>query len=172
MSATTDALPHPYRPGTARAAFSYRDFRWIWIGLFASNIGTWMQNFTLPAYVEERTGSAALVGLLVFTQLGPLLLLSIPAGVLADRFPRRPYLIVMQAIQGIFSAVLAVLVGFESPLWTLMVCSLVIGIGNALNAPAFQASVALLVDRPHLGGVVDRTHVMIDGRRGDWSALC
>jgi MFS family permease len=165
MSTTTDALPHPYRPGTARAAFSYRDFRWIWIGLFASNIGTWMQNFTLPAYVEERTGSAALVGLLVFTQLGPLLVLSIPAGVLADRFPRRPYLIVMQAIQAMFSAVLAVLVGFDSPLWTLMACSLVIGIGNALNAPAFQASVPLLVDRRDLAGAVALNSVMINGSR-------
>src|SRR6476659_840181 len=113
MSAPTDALPHPFRPGTARAALSSRDFRWI--GLFASNVGTWMQNFTLPAYVEERTGSAALVAVLVFTQLGPLLLLSIPAGVLADRYPRRPYLVVMQAVQGIFSAVLAVLVGLQSP---------------------------------------------------------
>ena len=73
MSAPTAALPHSHRPGTARAALSYRDFRWIWLGLFASNIGTWMQNFTLPAYVEDRTESAALVGLLVFTQLGPLL---------------------------------------------------------------------------------------------------
>ena len=61
--------------------------RLIWIGLFLSSIGTWMQNFTLPAYIEHRTESAALVGLLVFTQLGPLLLLSIPAGVLADRLP-------------------------------------------------------------------------------------
>ena len=124
-----------------------------------------MQNFTLPAYVEERTGSAALVGLLVFTQLGPLLLLSIPAGVLADRFPRRPYLIVMQAIQGIFSAVLAVLVGFDSPLWTLLACSLIIGIGNALNAPAFQASVPLLVDRRDLAGAVSLNSVMINGSR-------
>ena len=161
----TDALPHPHRPGTARAAFSYRDFRWIWLGLFASNIGTWMQNFTLPAYVEERTGSAALVGLLVFTQLGPLLLLSIPAGVLADRFPRRPYLIVMQAIQGIFSVLLAVLVGLDAPLWTLFACSLVIGIGNALNAPAFQASVPLLVDRADLAGAVSLNSVMINGSR-------
>ncbi len=69
-----------------------------------------MQNFTLPAYIEHRTGSAALVGLLVFTQLGPLLLLSIPAGVLADRFPRRPYLVAMQAVQLVFSVVLAALV--------------------------------------------------------------
>src|SRR4051795_13246551 len=111
MPPNTAALPHRHRPGTARAAFSYRDFRWIWIGLFASNVGTWMQNFTLPAYVQERTGSAApvvgagrqtfrrraygeegpgsaaLVGVLVFTQLGPLLLLPTPAGVLANRYP-------------------------------------------------------------------------------------
>ena len=93
MSAPARTLPHGHRPGTARAALAYRDFRLIWLGLFASNIGTWMQNFTLPAYIEHQTGSAALVGLLVFTQLGPLLLLSIPAGVLADRFPRRPFLV-------------------------------------------------------------------------------
>ena len=126
MSAPTDALPHRHRPGTARAALSYRDFRWIWLGLFASNIGTWMQNFTLPAYVEDRTESAALVGLLVFTQLGPLLLLSIPAGVLADRFPRRPVPHRDAGDPGASSAcVLAVLVASDAPLWTLFACSLV-----------------------------------------------
>ena len=165
MSATTDALPHPHRPGTARAAFAYRDFRLIWLGLFASNIGTWMQNFTLPAYVEHRTGSAALVGLLVFTQLGPLLLLSIPAGVLADRFPRRPYLVVMQALQLVFSVVLAVLVAGDPRCGRCSPRSLVIGIGNALNAPAFQASVPLLVAAPDLAGAVSLNSVMINASR-------
>ena len=165
MSAPADALPHRHRPGTARAALAYRDFRLIWLGLFASNIGTWMQNFTLPAYVEHRTGSAALVGLLVFTQLGPLLLLSIPAGVLADRFPRRPYLVVMQAMQLVFSVVLAALVAGDAPLWTLFATSLVIGIANALNAPAFQASVPLLVDAPTSPGAVSLNSVMINASR-------
>jgi MFS family permease len=165
MSAPTAALPHRHRPGTARAALSYRDFRWIWLGLFASNIGTWMQNFTLPAYIEDRTESAALVGLLVFTQLGPLLVLSIPAGVLADRFPRRPYLVVMQAIQAAFSVLLAIFVGTHAPMWTLFACSLAVGIGNALNAPAFQASVPLLVHRADLGGAVSLNSVMINGSR-------
>ena len=144
---------------------SYRDFRWIWLGLFASNIGTWMQNFTLPAYVEDRTESAALVGLLVFTQLGPLLILSIPAGVLADRFPRRPYLVVMQAVQAVFSVLLAIFVASHAPMWTLFACSLAVGIGNALNAPAFQASVPLLVHRADLGGAVSLNSVMINGSR-------
>ena len=158
-------LHHSHRPGTARAALAYREFRLIWFGLFLSNIGTWMQNFTLPAYIEFRTGSAALVGLLVFMQLGPLLVLSIPAGVLADRFPREPYLIAMQAIQMVFSVVLAVLVATNAPLWTLFAVSLVIGTGNALNAPAFQASVPLLVKRADLAGAVSLNSVMMNASR-------
>jgi MFS family permease len=160
------ALPtHSHRPGTARAALTYRDFRLVWIGLFLSNIGTWMQNFTLPAYIEHRTGSAALVGLLVFTQLGPLLLLAIPAGVLADRLPRRPYLITMQLVQMAFSVALAALVAGAFPLWTLFAVSLVIGIANALNAPAFQASVPLLVHRSDLAGAVVLNSVMLNASR-------
>jgi len=166
MSTTTaSALPHTYRPGSARAALSYRNFRLIWLGLFASNIGTWMQNFTLPAYIEHRTHSATLVGLLVFTQLGPLLLLSIPAGVLADRLPRRPFLVSMQAIQMVFSIVLAALVATDQPTWTLFAASLVIGVGNAMNAPAFQASVPLLVNRADLAGAVSLNSVMINASR-------
>lgn len=162
---TATTLPHPHRPGSARAALSYRDFRLIWLGLLASNIGTWMQNFTLPAHIEHRTHSASLVGLLVFTQLGPLLLLSIPAGVLADRVPRRPFLIAMQAVQMMFSVVLAVLVATDQPIWTLFIASLVIGIGNAMNAPAFQASIPLLVERADLAGAVSLNSVMMNGSR-------
>ncbi|HEU4841300.1 MAG TPA: MFS transporter, partial [Ilumatobacteraceae bacterium] len=160
-----DAPPHAHRPGTARAALAYPDFRLIWLGLFASNVGTWMQNFTLPAYVEHRTGSATLVGLLVFAQLGPLLLLSIPAGVLADRFPRRGYLITMQVAQMAFSVVLAALVAGHAPLWTLFAISLLIGVANALNAPAFQASIPLLVHRQDLAGAVALNSVMMNASR-------
>lgn len=33
----------------ARAALGSRDFRTVWFGGFASNIGTWMQNVVLGA---------------------------------------------------------------------------------------------------------------------------
>lgn len=124
-----------------------------------------MQNFTLPAHIEHRTGSATLVGLLVFTQLGPLLVLSIPAGVLADKVPRLPFLVAMQATQMLFSVLLAVLVATDQPIWTLFVASLLIGTGNALNAPALQASVPLLVDRADLAGAVSLNSVMMNGSR-------
>ena len=61
----------PPKPGTARAALGYRDFRIIWTANFLSSIGTWMQNVVLPAYVYQRTQSAASVGIFIFAQLGP-----------------------------------------------------------------------------------------------------
>ncbi len=50
-------------------------------------------------------------------------------------------------------------------LWTLFATSLVIGIANALNAPAFQASIPLLVQRPDLPGAVSLNSVMINASR-------
>src|SRR5262245_46278463 len=113
-TSTLPALPHPHRPGTARAALAYRDFRVLWMGLFASNIGTWMQNFLLAAYIDRRTESASLVAVMVFAQLGPILLLSVPGSVLADKLPRRPWLMSMQSAQLLSSCALAALVASDA----------------------------------------------------------
>lgn len=158
-------LPHSHRPGTARAALSYPDYRLIWSGLFLSNIGTWMQNLALPAYIDHRTGSAKIVSLLVFAQLGPLLLLAIPGSILADRVNRQRFLLAMQWIQLVFSLVLAAIVSVDGPIWALFIAQISIGIGNALNAPAFQASIPMLVDRRDLAGAISMNSVQLNGSR-------
>ena len=135
------------------------------MGSFASNIGTWMQNVVLPAYVYERTGKASVVGLLVFAQLGPLLVLSIPAGVIADRFDRRRWLIAMQIVQMCFSIALAPLVAADAPLWSLFLVALGVGVGNALNAPAWSAMLPTLVSRQDLPGSISLNSTMINGSR-------
>jgi MFS family permease len=160
-----DRTRTPPKPGSARAALAYRDFRLVWIGLFLSNIGTWMQNLALPAYVDARTESAAIVGILLFAQLGPLLLLSIPGGIIADKVPRKPWLISMQWVQLVFSVVLAAIVSVDGPLWGLFGAQLAIGVANALNAPAFQASIPMLVDRRDLPGAISLNSVMLNGSR-------
>ena len=164
-SPTTAPLPHGHTPGTARAALAYPEFRILFIGTTLSSIGTWMQNFTLPAYVDGRTGSASLVGLLIFVQLGPLLLLSIPSGILADRFDRTKLVISMQAVMMAMSIVLAVLLLSDAPLWTIFAAQLTIGVANTLNAPAFSASIPMLVDRRDLSGAISLNSAMINGTR-------
>ena len=106
----TDLSSEPDRSGIAGrthpgarlgvgAAFAVRDFRLVWSGSFVSNVGTWMQNVVLPVYAYSRTGRASVVALLVLAQLGPIVLLAVPGGVIADRTERRRYLICMQVGQ-------------------------------------------------------------------------
>ncbi len=156
---------NPHRPGSARSALAARDFRYIWLGSFLSNIGTWMQNVVLPAYIYHRTGRASLVGLLIFAQLGPLLLLSIPAGVLADRFDRRRWLISMQVMQLLFSCALAVLALGTPAFWMLFVAALGVGVGNALNAPAWSAILPAMVRPADIGGAISLNSTAINGSR-------
>jgi len=164
-NAESSPLPHSHRPGTARAAFSYRDYRLVWTGMLLSNIGTWMQNLALPAYIDDRTGSAKVVSLLVFAQLGPLLLLAIPGGIIASRFNLQRYLLSMQWIQLVFSLVLAAIVSNDGSIWALFVTQTAIGVANALNAPAFQASVPMLVDRRDLAGAISLNSTQLNGSR-------
>lgn len=167
MTTLDDTTPvhHGHTPGSARAALAYPRFRRMWLASFSSNIGTWMQNVVLPLYVYDRTGKASVVGMMVFAQLGPLLFLSIPAGVIADRFDRRRWLIAMQLVQLAFSAALAPLAATDAPIWSFFLVACGVGIGNALNAPAWSAMLPTLVTREDLPGSVSLNSTMINGSR-------
>ncbi|MFZ9628881.1 MAG: MFS transporter [Ilumatobacteraceae bacterium] len=156
---------HPHTPGSARAALSYPHFRRMWVASFSSNIGTWMQNVVLPLYVLDRTGKASVVGIMVFAQLGPLLFLSIPGGVIADRFDRRRWLVAMQLVQLAFSAVLAPLAAHDASIGFIFLAALGVGVGNALNAPAWSAMLPGLVRKDDIAGSVALNSAMINGSR-------
>ena len=153
------------RPGSVRSALRSRDFRVIFICSFSSQIGTWMQNVVLPAYIYHRTDSAAMVAYLVFAQLGPQLILSIPAGVMADKYDRRKWLFAMQYIQITCSLGLAPLAASNAPIWMLFVMQLGVGIGNSLNAPAWSALLPSLVPREDLPGAISLNSTVINGSR-------
>lgn len=137
----------------------------MWTANFLSSIGTWMQNVVLPAYVYQRTGSASVVGLFIFAQLGPLLILSIPAGVLADKFDRRKWLVFAQIIQMIGSVMLGIFTISDGPIWTLFFAQMTVGIGNAFNAPAFSAVLPSLVKPEDLGGSISLSSASVNGSR-------
>ena len=171
MTDTTDSSTpvsrpnNPHKTGSARAAFHVRDFRRIWFGSFASNIGTWIQNVVLPIYVYARTGSASIVALLIFAQLGPILLLSIPGGVIADRVDRKKFLISMQAIQLCCSLMLALFAANNSPIWMLFLAQLGVGVGNALNIPAWSAMLTSLVPPSDIAGAISLNSTVVNGAR-------
>ena len=137
----------------------------MWLSSLTSSIGVWMQQVVLPAYIYSRTDSASMVAAFVFAQLGPLLLLSIPAGVMADKFERRRWLVFAQSIQMTGSVLLGIVTSFDGPLLVLFLAQLTVGIGNSLNAPAFSAVLPSLVKPEDLSGSISLSSASVNGSR-------
>jgi MFS family permease len=68
-----------------RALARHRNFRIFWLGQTTSLIGTWMQQVAIGWLALELSNDPFIVGLVSAAGTFPILLLSLPAGVLADR---------------------------------------------------------------------------------------
>jgi MFS family permease len=153
-------------PGSARSAWQHRTFRLIYLGAFASNIGTWMQNVVLGALAYNLTGSPVFVGVMMLAQLGPLLLFSTLGGMLADGVDRKKLLIILTVEQGVMSSLLGFAAFADHPSKALLVGIVaLIGVGNALYAPVFSALLPVLVPRADIGGAISLNSVQMNGSR-------
>lgn len=114
-----------------------------------------MQNVALGAFAYQLTKDAGFVALLGFAQLGPMLVLSIVGGLLADTVDRRLLLVACQVEQMLLSFVLAGFAASDQPnRLAIFLCVLGIGVGNALHAPTFSAVLPQLVGSRDLIGAV------------------
>src|ERR687894_347027 len=109
------------RSSPTRFALRSRSFGIFAAGNLVSQTGEWMTLVALNWAVLEFTGSALYLGLINACRLVPTFLLSVPAGVLADRIDRRKLLILLQA--GIMPSTFCVgyLLAADSPFWLLAV---------------------------------------------------
>ncbi|HVB92494.1 MAG TPA: MFS transporter [Acidimicrobiales bacterium] len=147
--------PFRARSGTALSALRHRTFRIVYLGAFASNIGTWMQNVVLGAYAYDLTRSSTFVGVMIFAQLGPILLLAMLGGLIADKVDRKKFLIILSVEQLAFSLALAWVVRSPSPSLVLLVFMVVmVGVGGAMFGPAYAAILPGLVGREDLPGAI------------------
>lgn len=129
-------------------ALSYRNYRYYFVGQSISLIGTWVQNIAMGWLVYRLTGSALLLGSVVFALQIPSLFITPFAGVLADRWNRRHVIIISQAAAMGIAFILAwlvlthrVTVGWILPL------AVMNGIILAFDTPFRQAFVADIVTR-------------------------
>ena len=144
--------PIPVHRGSAslRDSFSslqvlnYRRFQGS--QLLAHTAG-WMQRIATDWLVLEITGNIAAVGLTVFLQWGPMLLLGPYGAVIADRFSKRKLLMVVYSVFGTLSALLATLaLTGVVELWHVYVISAVIGCVFVVESPARVVLVSEMVE--------------------------
>ena len=79
-----------------RVALRQRNLRVLFAGLVVSQAGDWLYNLALLAFVYERTGSSAWVGITTAARILPEVVLGPIGGVLADRLDRRGVMIVLR----------------------------------------------------------------------------
>lgn len=147
-------------------------FRWVWLATVVSNIGVWFQEVAAGWLMTSLNPSPFLVALVQAANTLPLLVLGLPAGVLADLFDRRKLLIGTTIWMTIMAAVLALFQWYEILTATgllLLVAS--VAIGTALSAPAWQAVVPELVPRSHLAPAIALNSLGINISRAIGPAL-
>ncbi len=145
------AAPSSARPVPTLAPLRVPEYRRIWSAAVVSHLGTFLQMTAAPWLMLELTSSAFMVGLVTTFLLLPRLLLTLPAGALADVVDRRTLLIVGNLTGSLAVAAMAVLAYGDLLTPTLLlVLTLLLGCGTAIAMPAFQTLVPDLVPRPLL----------------------
>ncbi|MGB5902382.1 MAG: MFS transporter [Xanthobacteraceae bacterium] len=118
-------------------------FRRIWLASLLSNLGLMIQSVGAAWAMTQMTSAADKVALVQTALMLPIMLISMPAGAIADMYDRRKVGLVSLVIALIGATGLTVLTwsGHITPNLLLLFCFL-IGSGMALFGPAWQASVA------------------------------
>ena len=117
----------------------HRTFRRLWVAQGISSIGDWVYPLAVfTAVVEDGGAKASSLAFLLIAHVGPGMVVGIFGGPLIDRFPRKAMMFWTDVVRGL--AVATLLLAGEPALGHLYAVALVLGVGTALNQPAFQAS--------------------------------
>lgn len=127
---------------------NFKKFLLLWAGELVSSIGGGLTSFGLGVYVFNKTGSAASMALVTLLAFLPTLLLSAPAGVLADRYDRRILMMLGDGCSalGIIYILICMLTGGAS---TAQICIgvFVSSVFSSLLEPAYRATVTDLLTK-------------------------
>ena len=118
-------------------------FRRIWLASLLSNLGLLIQGVGAAWAMTQMTSSADKVALVQTALMLPVMLISMPAGAIADMYDRRVVALISLSISLAGSTALSVLawLGLVTPQSLLALC-FVVGSGMALFGPAWQSSVS------------------------------
>ena len=159
-------------PVSPWAPFRHRAFFWLWLGVVVSSIGSWAQTVGAQWLFVDDPNGATIVTLVQTASTLPMMLLALPAGVLADAFDRRWLLFGVQTYFVVVAVLLTVLTaaGLMPPA-LLLSFTFAIGAGQAVLATTWQAMITELVPRSELAAATRLDMVSVNVARAAGPAL-
>jgi len=155
------------RPISFAAPFRHSAFTVIWTATLVSNVGGWMYSAASGWLMTSLSPDPLIVALVQAASSLPICLFAIPAGALADIFDKRRFLIVVETITTVVSAVG---LGWATPA-NLLVFTFLIGAAGAMTVPAWQAVVTYLVPKDDLPPAIAVNSVGVNISRAIGPAL-
>src|SRR5215831_16616004 len=156
------ALKSPEKSLSPWSPLAHPIFRALWIATVASNIGTWMEDVDEAWLMVSLTTSPMLVALVETAGSLPIVLLAL----------RRRLLLITQSWMLVLAAALGLLTlaGMVTP-WLLLLLTFTLGLGTAMNGPAFQAILPEIVPRREIPAAVTLSGVAVNVSRAVGPAL-
>jgi len=131
-----------------KSNINLRKFILLWAGEMISSIGGGLTSFGLGVYIFQQTGSAASMALVTLLGFLPTLLLSVPAGALADRYDRRLLMMIGDGCSALgIVFILLCMLGGGASLAQICVGVLISAVFSALLEPAFRATITDLLTK-------------------------
>lgn len=128
-----------------------RDFGLFWISQLCSAVGSQISTVAIAWQVYEITNSPFQLGLTGLFHALPVMILSIPGGVVADRMDRRRLLIITQSLAMLLSFVLGLLTSTgQIAVWHIYAVTFFSGAVSIFDTPARTAMIPALVPAEHL----------------------
>jgi MFS family permease len=156
-------IPARLRHSPTFASLEVRNYRLYFNGQVVSLAGTWMQTVAQGLLVVKLTDSGTVLGFVIATQMMPVLIFGLWAGVVADRIPKRTLLITTQVLASACALTLGLLVATDTvELWMVFVMAALLGIVQAFDNPARQAFVSELVEPHQLANAIGLNSVMVN----------
>jgi MFS transporter, DHA3 family, macrolide efflux protein len=127
-------------------------FTIVWLGQIVSVLASAMSQFGLTIWMYEKTESATALGLMQVFFITPFLIISPIAGVMVDRHNRKTMMMVSDLMAGIATILILVFQYFGIlEFWHMYVASIIYGLGNAFQWPAYSAAISTMVPKEQYG---------------------
>ena len=148
------------------SAFGHRNYRLFFGGQLVSLIGTWMTAVAQSWLILQLTGNPFDLGLLAVFQFGPVLILGLFGGLIADGLPKRRTLYVTQTVAMFvsFSLFLLTVTGVVQ-VWQVFLLAAIMGVRNSVDMPTRQAFAVEMVGKEDVGNAVALNSAMFNAAR-------
>lgn len=123
----------------------------LWSGALVSQVGDKFYGIALAWWILQKTKSPAVMGFILVASVMPGLIIGPCAGVLIDKWPRKPILIFADVIRGIVVAAVTILSMMgRLEIWHIVTAAMMLSAGAAFFNPTVQAVIPQIVTEDQL----------------------